>query len=1133
MGSETILKLFLPRDWLRPDRIDRDSERRAHKRLADCRGVVRCRASGTITISSIATTYHALVLDRVDGQGLAEAIVDEAHDLQTRLRWFESIATAVFDLHDRAGFVHLDLKPENVCLVDRGLPRVLDLGLARSSHVEIRAKAAEPLGSIGYGAPEQFPINDDSPSIDKAADLFALGQLLVTLVRRKALYPGPMDAQAYARWLREGLASALERLPQEFVDCGSTAELAMAARANLSIDPAGRPHNADDLRRAVERSLDPLLGHTSTTSSGPRDPDADAQRTRLELVRLETERADLLQIVTEQEASRIVLEDVYVQLSLIETAREHDARANDLIQALQESGGAAAPLAKMTLDEALADHRRILVVGGAGSGKTTLLRRRARALLDGASNPSATLEPILVRLRDLDHVPLPPADQRPGQPATLLQWIAAWHAEELRRRRLTEDHALTAAHLAQLVDRDAVLLLLDGFDELSRERQTEFAQLFDEWARDGFAGYQSAGDSSTAPSRSPSVTASEAGARVVLSSRPNSLPTSNDDERSFEGFVRAEVQDLDGELRQKLARRLFAHIGGSAGKGGGAFIERLADDGPPEFSELRSLASTPVMLTLLVLVHLARGADLPSRRVLLYHEAVDELIRRFLRRRDPALAGWNGAMVRSCLTRIAWRTQCQEDEKASAWNATRNVEAWIAEWLEEVRGLAPVAARAAAPDLLELFHERSGLLVEPENPTQRFVHRSIGEFLAATALAERERDEVEQTLEEHLADPHWENTLQMAAALLADPSLGARGNARRLGQILDRAVFGAVSGPGAEQGPTPSPAPADLNRVRGLAPILSELRVLELGPGLLESLRARRNGHLCAWAEDPRFAIADRVAAGDALGLLGPPTDAEEPGGDLRLRGERRWVAVGGEPKLEIQRWPVLVGEYARFLAACGPRSPQGSHALRSAARAAEGWPFDDEADRKLALEGLRKLAREGKVDEPGNWSRQLRGPSNLPVAEVNWIEAVAYCAWLGSLEREAGWVVMLPTEKLWERAARAGRPAPSEADQDYPWRSDFNSERANTKEGGLERTTPVGVFVGGHTADGAWDMAGNVWEWTLTQFDERYGSVNRVMRGGSFANPAGHARCGSRVIGLRSVRPRYFGFRAARTITP
>ena len=37
---------------------------------------------------------------------------------------------------------------------------------------------------------------------------------------------------------------------------------------------------------------------------------------------------------------------------------------------------------------------------------------------------------------------------------------------------------------------------------------------------------------------------------------------------------------------------------------------------------------------------------------------------------------------------------------------------------------------------------------------------------------------------------------------------------------------------------------------------------------------------------------------------------------------------------------------------------------------------------------------------------------------------------------------------------------------------------RANTEELSLERTTPVGIFPDGASAEGVLDMAGNVWEW-------------------------------------------------------
>jgi formylglycine-generating enzyme required for sulfatase activity len=83
-----------------------------------------------------------------------------------------------------------------------------------------------------------------------------------------------------------------------------------------------------------------------------------------------------------------------------------------------------------------------------------------------------------------------------------------------------------------------------------------------------------------------------------------------------------------------------------------------------------------------------------------------------------------------------------------------------------------------------------------------------------------------------------------------------------------------------------------------------------------------------------------------------------------------------------------------------------------------------------------------------------------------------------------------------WERAARG------EKGREYPWGAEFDKTASNTWDSdpggtGLGGTTAVCTFPQGVSQAGAWDMSGNVWEWTGSWYDDdhRY----RVVRGGSW----------------------------------
>lgn len=127
---------------------------------------------------------------------------------------------------------------------------------------------------------------------------------------------------------------------------------------------------------------------------------------------------------------------------------------------------------------------------------------------------------------------------------------------------------------------------------------------------------------------------------------------------------------------------------------------------------------------------------------------------------------------------------------------------------------------------------------------------------------------------------------------------------------------------------------------------------------------------------------------------------------------------------------------------------------------------------------------------------------SNHPVCGITAHQADAYVTWLTAT---TGCRYQLPTEAQWEYAARGieGR--------EYPWGSRFRPDVANTRELGVHTTTPVGIFPGGRSPFGLWDMGGNVEEFVLTDYQpypggefiadhlvDSLGSY-RITRGGSF----------------------------------
>jgi formylglycine-generating enzyme required for sulfatase activity len=222
------------------------------------------------------------------------------------------------------------------------------------------------------------------------------------------------------------------------------------------------------------------------------------------------------------------------------------------------------------------------------------------------------------------------------------------------------------------------------------------------------------------------------------------------------------------------------------------------------------------------------------------------------------------------------------------------------------------------------------------------------------------------------------------------------------------------------------------------------------------------------------------------------------PGGRFRMGSDRFYPDEGPAHLVEvagfwIDRSPVTNAAFAEFVAATGY--------LTVAEQPIDPRQFPGAPQELLRPGGLVFHMPDGPVDlrNASSWWRYvpgadwrhpdgpettIAGRGNDPVVQIAWQDAAAFAAWAGK---------RLPHEAEWEFAARAGLEdaAFCWGDELTPegrwmaniWQGDF--PRVNTALDGFTGRSPVGMFPA--NGYGIYDMAGNVWEWTVTEYTARH----------------------------------------------
>ncbi|WP_282086053.1 Stk1 family PASTA domain-containing Ser/Thr kinase [Streptomyces tendae] len=254
--------------------------------------------------------YVYLAMEYIAGCTLRD-VLRERGALRPRaaLDILEPVLAALGAAH-RAGFVHRDMKPENVLIGDDGRVKVADFGLVRAVDT-VTSTTGAVLGTVSYLAPEQI----EQGTADPRVDVYACGVVLYEMLTGAKPHDGDSPAAVLYKHLHEDVpppSAAVPELAYELDELVAAATarnpeirphdaVALLARAReareaLSADQldavppqalAGEHDNGEDRTSVIPRALTmprPLPvnedNHTSRLAAPPPDP-APSRRLRL------------------------------------------------------------------------------------------------------------------------------------------------------------------------------------------------------------------------------------------------------------------------------------------------------------------------------------------------------------------------------------------------------------------------------------------------------------------------------------------------------------------------------------------------------------------------------------------------------------------------------------------------------------------------------------------------------------------------------------------------------------------------------------------------------------------------------------------------------------------------------------
>ncbi len=271
-GREEAMKVVLPSHAADPeatDRFLREIKIQAglqHPNITALRTAVR------------AENNILMIMELVDGESLEAKLRIGPLPLAQAIRIADDILGALGYAHAR-GVVHRDVKPANILVTSRGLPKLMDFGIARAAGDTRLTQVGNVMGSLCYMSPEQVL----SKPADERSDIYSMGATFYEMLTGRP--PAQGDNQ-YA--LMQAHLSQVPTAPSD-VAPGVPREVSAVVIKSLAKAPEERYQTAAEFQAALRQSIFGT-GPTQAIPVASAGPPLD----QAELARLETRLAGIV-----------------------------------------------------------------------------------------------------------------------------------------------------------------------------------------------------------------------------------------------------------------------------------------------------------------------------------------------------------------------------------------------------------------------------------------------------------------------------------------------------------------------------------------------------------------------------------------------------------------------------------------------------------------------------------------------------------------------------------------------------------------------------------------------------------------------------------------------------------------------